>query len=44
MGVENNECIIATTWDDKAVDVIEKGSLEMCPDAVNVAEFIDEID
>ena len=28
------------TW----VDVIEGGALELCPGAVNVAEFIDEID
>ena len=26
------------------VDVIEGGSLDLCPDAVNVAKFIDEID
>ncbi len=24
MGVENNECVIATTWDNKAMNVIKK--------------------
>lgn len=31
---------IDCTW----VDVIKNGSLDMCPNAVNVAEFINEID
>ena len=29
MGVENNECVIATTWNDEAVETIQKWILSL---------------
>lgn len=46
--MEQNGFLFARTFapriDFTWVDVIEGGTLAMCPNAINVAEFIDEID
>lgn len=46
--MEENGFLFVRTYspriDDGAVDIIEGGVLEMVPNSINVAEFIDEID
>lgn len=46
--MEKDDTLFVRTYSPRInrthVDVIDRGTLDMCPDAINVGEFIDEID